>query len=64
MQKRYTYHEFSSLGATDDISSDMHNRSIDEFLAEVTREDQRGWQVFDPNDSVGSLNWFLTQERA
>jgi len=60
----HCYHEFSSLRATDEISSDKHNRSIAEFLAEVTREEKRGWRVFDPNDSVGSLNWFLTQGRA
>jgi hypothetical protein len=54
----HCYHEFDSLRATEDTCDDKHGRSISEFLAEVTREDQRGWKVFDPYDSEGSFNWF------
>jgi hypothetical protein len=53
----HCYHELGGLRATEDIPNDKHDRSISEFLAEATREDQRGWRVFDPYDSEGSLNW-------
>lgn len=57
----HCYHEFGGLRATQESANDEHGRSISEFLAEVTREDQRGWKVFDPYASVGSLNWFAHQ---
>lgn len=58
----HCYHEFSGLRATEEPANDKHNRSISEFLAEVT--DQRGWKVFDPYDSEGSPGWLLTHRPA
>jgi hypothetical protein len=55
----HCYHEFGGLWATEDISDDRHDRSISEFLAEVDREDHRGWKTFDPIDSEGSLNGYM-----
>ncbi len=60
----HCFHEFGGLLTTEETANDKHNRSIREFLAEVTREDQRGWKIFDPCDSEGSLGWFVTQRWA
>jgi hypothetical protein len=55
----HCYHEFGSARSTQDVANDEHARSISEFLAEVMTESTRGWQVFDPYDSQGSLGSFL-----
>jgi hypothetical protein len=55
----HCYHEFSSVRSTFDVPSDESARSISEFLVEVMEEANRGWQVFDPYDSQGSLGSFL-----
>ena len=60
----HCYHEFGGLRATEELANDKHNRSISAFLAEVAREDKRGWKVFDPHDSEGSPGWLLSHRRA
>jgi hypothetical protein len=54
------YHELDGVRTTSENADDMHHRSINEFLAEVNQEAQRGWRAFDPYDSEGSFGHFLT----
>lgn len=56
----HCYHELGSVRPTAERADDMHGRTVNEFLAEVIREAERGWQVFDPYDSEGSLGSLLT----
>lgn len=50
----HCYHEFEMAGSSADVTSDTHDRSISEFLAEVAAQAKRGWREFDPYDSEGS----------
>jgi hypothetical protein len=50
----HCFHEFDRANLTLNSANDKHERSIAEFLSEVSREAERGWQVFDPYDSEGS----------
>ena len=60
----HCYHEFSSIRATPDVANDEDARSISEFLVEVIKAAERGWTLFDPYDSQGSLGWFLASRLA
>jgi hypothetical protein len=46
----HCFHEFVAAQASEKAANDEHGRTIGEFLSEVIREDQKGWQVFDPTD--------------
>jgi hypothetical protein len=48
----HCFHEFAEVTATAEAPSDLHRRSIGEFLSEVVRESQRGWRAFDPRDRL------------
>jgi hypothetical protein len=48
----HCYHEFDSVEITADVPSDVHNRSIQDFLSEVARESGRGWRAFDPSQTL------------
>jgi hypothetical protein len=50
----HCYHEFDTVRETDKEPSDLHRRTLSEFMAEVIRQSRRGWRVFDPYDSEGS----------
>ena len=56
----HCYHEFGGIQSTPSPADDAHGRSISEFLIEVTREGEGGWQAFDPCDREGSLNFYPT----
>ena len=56
----HCYHEFDSARPTLKAADDVHRRTITEFLAEVTKQDDLGWKAFDPYDSEGSLGSHLT----
>jgi hypothetical protein len=56
----HCYHELDGVRTTSESIDDTHHRSINEFLAEVNQEAQRGWRAFDPYDSEGSFGHFLT----
>jgi hypothetical protein len=58
----HCYHEFFEVKSSAEVANDPHDRSINEFMAEVVGEAQRGWREFDPYDSVGSFGWFLARE--
>ena len=44
----HCFHEFADVERTPDSPNDPFGRSIGEFVAEVTKEAQRGWRAFDP----------------
>jgi hypothetical protein len=46
----HCFHEFNSVEMSPDDATDMHSRSITQFIAEVDREAMRGWAAFDPHD--------------
>lgn len=46
----HCFHEFDSVEVSSEVPNDMHRRSIREFIVEVMREGNRGWQAFDPHD--------------
>jgi hypothetical protein len=50
----HCYHEFDSAEITADIPTDVHNRSIKDFLSEVAKESRRGWRAFDPSQALFS----------
>ena len=56
----HCFHEFDTIRLTASKADDMYRRSISEFLVEVTEQARRGWQAFDPYDSVGSYGFLLT----
>jgi hypothetical protein len=56
----HCYHEFSRVCPTTKNADDTHRRSIGNFISEVNRESQLGWQVFDPYDSEGSYGYLLS----
>jgi hypothetical protein len=60
----HCYHEFDAVRATDEQPSDLHKRTISEFVAEVVRQQRRGWRVFDPYDSEGSYGYLLASQHA
>ena len=57
----HCYHEFNCVRQTASRADDTHRRSIGEFLAEITQEARRGWQVFDPYDSEGSYGFLASR---
>jgi len=59
----HCYHELGAVLTTDKNPTDLHARTISEFLSEVTQQAQRGWRVFDPYDSKGSIGHFLASQR-
>lgn len=44
----HCYHEFFSVDRTSDPPTDIYNRSIRQFAAEVEHQARRGWMPFDP----------------
>jgi len=50
----HCYHEFDSAEITADIPTDVHNRSIKDFLSEVAKESRRGWRAFAPSQALFS----------
>jgi hypothetical protein len=44
----HCFHEFYSVEATADPPTDEHERSLERFVDEVTREARRGWKAFAP----------------
>jgi hypothetical protein len=59
----HCYHELGAVLTTDKDPTDLHARTISAFLSEVTQQAQRGWRVFDPYDSEGSIGHFLASQR-
>jgi hypothetical protein len=51
----HCFHEFDSVELTTDPPNDRLERSIGEFLIDVTREAMAGWRAFDPSDRSHSL---------
>jgi hypothetical protein len=45
----HCFHEFYSIEFTTKPASDIHSRSIAEFLVEVSAAAHQGWDVFDPD---------------
>lgn len=45
----HCFHEFYSVEASNDESTDVHKRSIKSFVEQVEGESQHGWRVFDPS---------------
>jgi len=60
----HCYHEFDAVRATDEQPSDLHRRTISEFVAEVAQQCRRGWRAFDPYDSEGSYGYLLASQYA
>jgi hypothetical protein len=60
----HCYHEFDAIRTTDEEPTDVHLRTIGEFLAEVNQQRRRGWRVFDPYDSGGSYGNLLASRGA
>lgn len=48
----HCYHEFVSVRFTKEAPNDTRGRSIAEFIEEIERVAQHGWDVFDPHDMV------------
>ena len=48
----HCFHEFAEVTETTEPPSDLHRRSIGEFLTEVVRESRSGWRAFDPTDEL------------
>jgi hypothetical protein len=48
----HCFHEFSAVENTSDAPNDPYRRSISNFLTEVSREADRGWQAFSPQDRL------------
>jgi hypothetical protein len=44
----HCFHEFADVEVTLDACTDVCNRSIGDFMAEATKEAERGWRAFDP----------------
>jgi hypothetical protein len=42
------FHEFYSVKASHDESTDVYKRSIKSFVKRVEGESQHGWRIFDP----------------
>ena len=47
-QDDHCWHEFSAVELTDEEANDRYHRTLEEFILEVERQSQSGWQVFDP----------------
>jgi hypothetical protein len=60
----HCYHEFDALRVTDEQPSDVHKRTISEFVAEIVQQRRRGWREFDPYDSEGSYGYLLASQGA
>lgn len=48
----HCFHEFHGVTASSEPPNDYRDRSISEFLVEVSREAKRGWKAFDPHDAA------------
>ena len=46
----HCFHEFEGVEDTCDAPSDGYGRSVREFVTEVAREANRGWNTFNPQD--------------
>ena len=44
----HCWHELAEVTTTSEVANDTFNRTIDEFVAEVERASQDGWNTFDP----------------
>jgi hypothetical protein len=55
----HCYHEFDTVRPTGEGPTDEQMRSITDFVSEITAVGRRGWRVFDPYDSEGSLGYLL-----
>ncbi len=45
----HCYHEFDAVEESSNASTDKRDRSIGQFIAEVAREAQWGWESFEPS---------------
>ena len=48
----HCFHEFWAVEKTSDAPNDPYRRSISNFLTEVSKEADRGWQAFSPQDRL------------
>jgi hypothetical protein len=48
----HCFHEFDAVEISLEVPNDSHSRSISQFIAEVEREAERGWMVFDPHERL------------
>jgi hypothetical protein len=46
----HCFHEFSNVELTKEQPNDTHDRSISDFLREVSLTSVRGWRAFEPSD--------------
>jgi hypothetical protein len=46
----HCFHEYDHVELTNDSVTDMYNRTISDFLAQIEAAAQHGWEVFDPCD--------------
>lgn len=54
-----SFHEYDEIEETDESSNDPLNRSIEDFVFEVTAESAKGWKVFDPFERLFAANTSL-----
>lgn len=48
----HCFHEYDHVELTDDAITDVQNRRMSDFLAQVEIESQRGWEAFNPCDWI------------
>ena len=53
-QDDHCWHAFSDTELTSDAPDDPHDRTIDQFVAEVECASREGWRIFDPMHRVAS----------
>jgi hypothetical protein len=49
----HCFHEFDGAELSLEVPSDVHARTITQFIAETRNERARGWTAFDPHDRIG-----------
>lgn len=50
----HCFHEFDTATLTAQAENDAYSRSIEQFIAEVERHANEGWEAFDPRDRLRS----------
>jgi hypothetical protein len=48
----HCFHEYDRVELTDDVVTDMQQRTVSDFLAQVEIVSQRGWEAFNPCDWI------------
>jgi hypothetical protein len=46
----HCFHEFDTVELSLESPSDLHSRSMDQFIGEIKREAMRGWIAFDSDE--------------